>query len=316
MNVGVIGVGKWGVNHVKSYVELGHKVFVYDAVPGRAAEVATPLGANAVPDLKTLFDNCEALSVVVPTDLHHTIVSQCLEAGKHVLVEKPLAATSEQVIQLRDLAKRQKRTLAVGHIFRFNPSVKTVKELLPKAGPLQYGTMRYMHSAKPPRTDSGVVFNFASHLFDVLDFIIPKRIERIYCKKKNFLSPQREDAAFIVADYGGFMVEMEVSWLHPLKARDAWFIAERDKVYVEMLEQKVETQEISITPGKVDAKEKRQIPVTFKEPLKEELSNFLQAATKGSRPVNDADNGYRVVRYCELALESAEKGKEVEVRDL
>ena len=239
--IGLIGAGKWGINHARVYSDLAKQglckfVGIADVNPATKEE-ADKLGVKFFADYKDLLKEVDAVSVVVPTNLHYKVVKDCLNAGSHVLVEKPITSTSKEAKELIELAKKKKLVLMVGYLFRFNNAVKELKHLVKNMGQIQYITGRYVHSNKPPRRDSGVILNFGVHLIDILDYILEKKPKRIYCKKKNFLSKEREDVAFINLDYGDFIANLEVSWFHPEKARDLWIIAEKEKVYADLLGQ-------------------------------------------------------------------------------
>ena len=231
--VGLIGLGKWGMNHARAYSGLAKQglctfVGIADINPATKEE-AEKFGVKFYANYNDLLKEVDAVSVVVPTNLHYKVVKDCLNAGKHVLVEKPITSTSKEAKELIEIAKKKNLLLMVGYLFRFNNSVQELKHIIKDIGQIQYITGRYVHSNKPPRKDSGVILNFAVHLIDILDYLLEKKPKRIYCKKKNFLSKEREDIAFINLDYGDFIANLEVSWFHPQKARDLWIIGDKVK---------------------------------------------------------------------------------------
>lgn len=124
--VGVAGVGSLGFHHARHYAALpGVRLAgVFDARPGRAAEVAAQLGTRACPSLDALLEDVAAISVVVPTPAHHDVALAALARGRHVLVEKPLAATIAEAEALVVAAERAGVVLQTGHIERFNRAVR------------------------------------------------------------------------------------------------------------------------------------------------------------------------------------------------
>jgi predicted dehydrogenase len=277
------------------------------------AELAKNYGIVHEKNYTDLIPNVDAVSIATPTDTHYKIVKDCLLSGKHVLVEKPITLHSEEAKELVDIAEEKHLVLAVGHLFRFNPAVLKLREILPELGDVNYITMRYIHSNKPPRKDSGTVFNFAIHLFDTLNFILDATPEKIFCKNINYISDEREDCAMILLDYGGFVASIEVSWLHPLKRRDVWVIGSKEKVYVDLLNQKIAKYMIEIHPDKTMDRGSTSIDVDQREPLREELNHFIDCCECHKKPINDGMQGYYAVKLCELALQSAEEGTEVAV---
>ncbi|HID25923.1 MAG TPA: Gfo/Idh/MocA family oxidoreductase, partial [Thermoplasmata archaeon] len=129
-----------------------------------------------------------AVVIATPTDTHYDVVKNCLKNGKHVLVEKPIASSSQQSKSLVKLAESNNLILSVGYLYRFNNAIRKTKELINEIGEIQYITARYIHSTKPPRRDSGVIINLGIHVIDVLNFITDRIPEKVYAKKKNLLS--------------------------------------------------------------------------------------------------------------------------------
>ncbi len=248
IKVGVIGCGKWGANHVRIFSEIKNcELIGISDISSEAKKIANQYKANFFQNYKDMLSNVDAVSVVTQTNTHYEIVRECLESGKNVLVEKPMTLDYQKSKELVDLANGKGLVLAVGHLFRFNSSVIKLKELLKEIGSINYITARYVHSSKPPRRDSGVIFNFTSHLFDILNFVLEKKPEKIFCKKINHLSSEREDYAEVFLDYGDFTASLETSWLHPLKKRDMWIIGTKNKIYADFLSQEIEKHSIEIS---------------------------------------------------------------------
>ena len=193
----------------------------------------------------------------------------------------------------------------MGYLYRFNSAVQELKEQIKKVGDIHYISARYIHSDKPPRTDSGAVFNLSIHLIDILNFVLEKTPEKVFCKKINYLSKEREDCAVIVLDYGNFMAELEVSWFHPLKKRDMWVIGSKKKVYADFLEQVVQEY--------TGFSSFRNIEIRKNEPLKEELRYFCSAAEGKENGKNEGAEEINILKVCEACLKSAEKGEEVKI---
>lgn len=307
IKVGIIGIGKWGRNHLRVFSELDcDLVGISDINTNEAELLSCDYGILYKKDYHDLLPLVDAVSVVVPTDLHFEIVKDCLLAGKHVFVEKPLTLDSIQAAGLAHLAEKKDLILAVGYLFRFNPAVMVLRRQLKNIGDLQYITMRYIHSTNPPRTDSGVIFNFASHLFDILNFVLMKIPKSIHCKKINYLSEEREDVAMITLDYGDFIASLEVSWLHPLKRRDCWAIGSEGKIYTDFLEQRMRKYSIEVGLESTTNKKVEDIVVEQNEPLKDELQHFLDCIEIGVTPINSGYAAYLVTEMCENALEGGD----------
>jgi UDP-N-acetylglucosamine 3-dehydrogenase len=309
LKIGLIGCGKWGMNHAKTLSSMKGCEFVgiADIFP-ETEKFAKQMKAKFFEHYQDMLPLVDAVSIVTPTDTHYKIVKDCLEARKHVIVEKPITSDSEKAYELVKLAEKNNVVLAVGYLFRFNNCVLKLKELIKKSGDINYITARYIHSTNPPRKDSGVIFNFGSHLIDTLNFILEKSPQRVFCKKIDCLS-EREDFAEIILDYGNFAACLEVSWLHPLKKRDMWIIADKKKVYADLLDQNLEVYDIEIRLDKSENKGSEKIYVKKNEPLTDELRHFIECIKNGRKTINSGDDGALVTNICEKALESAKTGK-------
>lgn len=314
IKIGLMGCGKWGVNHARVLSEIKECRFVGIAdVSLETKNVARQFKTEFFQNYKDMLPFVDVVSIVTPTDTHYKIVKDCLIAKKHVLVEKPITSNSKQAEKLVDLAKKENLILAVGYLFRFNNAVIKLKELLKETGDINYITARYIHSTNPPRKDSGVIFNFGSHLIDILNFILEKQPKKIFCKKTNYLSKDREDFAEILLDYGDFTACLEVSWLHPLKKRDMWIIGNKKKIYADFLDQKMESHSIEIGLDKSINSGSQNISIVKNEPLGDELKHFIKCIKNGKEPVNSGKEGAVVTKLCEFVLESAKTGKEIRV---
>jgi predicted dehydrogenase len=173
----VIGVGYLGQFHAEKYAGLPNveRVGVVDQDGTRAGQIADKLNTRAFDEPSRLLGNVDAVSIVVPTVLHHRVAKQFLEAGVHVLLEKPVTVTLDQADELINLAERKRVILQVGHIERFNPAITAIRPLL-KAP-------RYVQSERSAPftvrcTDVNVVLDLMIHDLDIVSDIAgsgPKR---------------------------------------------------------------------------------------------------------------------------------------------
>jgi len=165
--VGVAGVGRLGREHARilAGLEGASLVGVHDVDEERGRSVADAAGVPFRPDLGPLLDACEALVVAVPTAAHHGVARRALEAGVHVLAEKPLAASLEEADDLVSLSEDRGLTLAVGHVERFNPAVRSAEPHLD--GPRFIESLR-LAPFQPRGTDVNVVLDLMIHDIDLV----------------------------------------------------------------------------------------------------------------------------------------------------
>jgi UDP-N-acetylglucosamine 3-dehydrogenase len=318
VKIGIIGGGKWGKNHIKDFSRMDSCQLIGLADSDESKkELADKYSILHFKDYKEMLLHVEAVTIVTPTNTHYEIAKYCLEQGKHVFVEKPLCFESEKAEELVKLAEEKNKILSVGYVFRFNPLVKRLKELLPEIGPIQYISGRYIHSTVPPRKDSGVVFNLAVHLIDTLNYILPEKPNSVFCKQVNHISQHNEDSAFIILDYGNFLANIETSCCHPHKKRDMWIVAAKEKIYLDFLDQVMIRYPILISEEGTSSKEAIRDPMIEKAaPLFEELWHFTEVCNNKltSEPaVNKSAENLLTTKMCLLALESANNNRIIDI---
>lgn len=183
--VGVIGVGALGRHHARLYQECegADLVGVYDADEDRAREVAEEVGTAVFPTVEELVGLVDGVSVAVPTDLHYGIVKDLLEAGLHVLVEKPITETVAQAEELVAVAAKHRRVLQVGHVERYNPVLECLDEV---PGEARFIEAHRLAPYPPPRpgmkprgTEVSVVLDLMIHDIDVLLNLVHSAVARV-----------------------------------------------------------------------------------------------------------------------------------------
>jgi len=316
VKIGVIGVGKWGINHLKSLKEIKCDLVGISDVDAKKKDIARQYGINFFDDYHKMLGEVDAVTITTPTDLHYKVVYDCLKAGKHVLVEKPIAESSKHSNKLVEFAKSKNLVLSVGYLYRFNNAILRLKEIIPKIGRIQYITGRYMHSTKPPRKDSGVILNLGIHIVDIMNFTTGSIPKSLYTSKKNLLSPVFEDSASIQLNYNDFFATIELSCMHPDKARDIWVVGEKETVYIDFFSQTLKRFPLKVTYESVERKEMIEEKIIVNEPLRDELKYFVELIGKKNIDLDEniGKENYYTTRICELCLESAEKKKEVVVK--
>lgn len=177
----VIGVGYLGKFHAEKYKALPgcELVAVVDADPLTAAEIGDRLGIEGMADYRALLGKVDAVSIVVPTSLHHRVARDFLEAGAHVLVEKPITVTVEEADELIRLAREKQRVLMVGHLERFNAAVLGLD--LDHYKPIFIESHR-LAPFKPRTNDVNVVLDLMIHDIDIILDMVDSEVERIDAK--------------------------------------------------------------------------------------------------------------------------------------
>lgn len=234
VNLAVIGCGYWGPKHVRVFSELpdSNVLAVADSSTENLAQIekSTPHVACLPDYLGVLCDErVSAIVVATPTSTHFPIVRDALAAGKHVLCEKPLCASSADAAALVALAARRRRVLMVGHTFLFDPGIVALKELL-KTG--QAGSIRYLSADRtnlgPIRTDVNAAGDLATHDIAIFNFLLDSEPQLVSASGACFLRKGIEDVVSIVLRYPGHVLAtLHVSWLHPRKIRQIAVVGTR-----------------------------------------------------------------------------------------
>ena len=225
VRVGVVGVGSLGQHHARIYGELDEVEFVgiYDADGDRAAEMAAAHGAHAFDSLEALAAEVDAASVVVPTHLHREVAGVLLEQGLHLLVEKPIAATTQEAEELVDMAQARNLILQVGHIERFNPVLSTLEE---HAGTPRFIEAHRLSPFPPPRegmmprgTEVSVVLDLMIHDIEVLLHLVQSKVVDFHAVGIPVLSPSEDIANVRLQFENGCVANITASRISPEQMR-------------------------------------------------------------------------------------------------
>ncbi len=323
MKVAVIGVGTMGMNHARVYSELPEieLVAVADVNLKAAEAVAGRHGVHAYSDYRDMLakEKPEAVTIAVPTALHERVGMDALEAGAHILMEKPIAATLDEGKRLVEKARALKHQLMVGHIVRFNPAIQALKQKL-TYGDLGRIFQIFCRRAGPFPTrirDVGVVVDLAPHDVDVMRFLTGLDPTRVYAETEQRIHTDHEDLLWGVLRFSdGVVGSLEINWLTPTKVREVLVLGERGLFRVDDLTQDLyfyenaqakDTQWSALASLKgVSEGSMIRYALQRYEPLKAELQAFLTAIKDGKpMPVTGADG----LAALKLALALVESGE-------
>ncbi len=292
---GVIGVGKMGSNHARVYAEMPEAdlVGVFDADRARAEACAERFGCRAFPTLNGfLHAGIEAVSVAAPTSLHHEVVLQALDAGIHVLVEKPIAATRPEAEAMIRAAERAGRKLMVGHIERFNPAVCALREAVRPDEIISINVVRV--GPRPPRIkDAGVIIDMAVHDIDLVHFLTGSSVEEVYCVTSANFDLFEDTASILLRMTNGVGAQLTANWITPYKAREIQVITPTRLLRANLLTRHV--QESSRYSGDDGSYLVRDVYVQHREPLLAQLQAFLDAVARDTPPAITGEDGLRVL---------------------
>ncbi|MFM8981178.1 MAG: Gfo/Idh/MocA family protein [Planctomycetia bacterium] len=321
----VVGAGEWGRNHVRSLAALpGARLdWVVETDPARAAEAALLAPrAQVTSELGDVLRDprVEAIVVATPSPAHHPVASAALAAGKHVLVEKPLAPTSAEAEDLVRRARRARRLLSVGHLLLYHPAMAALKRF---GASRRHGPVLYMYGQRSNigrlRDDEGALIGLAPHDISVMAHLLGQWPVGVCMHARRCVQRRREDIVFLTLRFpGGVLGQVHLSWLEPIKVRRISVVAQRGMaVFDDMLPSgKVAVHGVLEGPGpQRRPAAKPSLPrLKAVEPLKAELAAFLASVRSGRPSLTPGEDGVRVVRVLEAAEASAaQAGREVPI---
>jgi UDP-N-acetylglucosamine 3-dehydrogenase len=298
LRVGVIGVGVMGSNHARVLAELPGVDFVGIADPDRAQarSVAQALGCAEVADFSSLLDaGLDAVTIAAPTHVHHEIALACIARGVHVLVEKPIASSTQEGRAIVAAARRAGVTLMVGHVERFNPAVQAIKDAIRGEDILSIAITRV--GPFPPRMSNvGVVIDLAVHDIDLIRWFTDSDIVEVQPQLSSAVA-EREDIALLqFRTASGVLAHINTNWLTPFKARNVHVATRRKYVMADLLTRQV-TECFGFQPD--GAYSMRHLPVGHAEPLRAEIAAFAAAVRAGTAPAVTGEEG---VASLEIAM--------------
>jgi predicted dehydrogenase len=328
VQVGVIGCGYWGPKLARNFHEMPETelAWVADYRPDRLAPLQ-----ESYPEVRATRDhhdilasNVDAVVIATPVSTHYSLAMESLLAGKHVLIEKPLAAKVAQATEIAETADRLGLAAMVGHTFQHNSAVNAVRDLI-ACGEL--GEVFYINATRVNlgllQPDVNVMWDLAPHDISILMHILgllPVQVSaqgEVYVNKRSRL----HEVVYMTLHFpGGVLANVRLSWLDPVKMRRITVIGSKKMlVYDDISEDKVvlydkgvEIPPYSVTPQEFQMSYRHGpetvIPLNWKEPLRAECESFVNWIRSGQHSCSDAWMGVQVVKVLETAQRSLLNG--------
>jgi predicted dehydrogenase len=324
INVGMIGVGYWGVKLARNFHELdgGTLKCVADLKQDRLKEIT-----QLYPDVATttkyesMFKDVDAVVVATPVHSHYRLARAALEAGKHVMVEKPLTSKASQAHELVDLAKKNGLSLMVGHTFVYNPAVDAVREVVQSG---QLGNIYYINATRANlgllQPDINVMWDLAPHDISMLRYILGQDPSWVTAHGGVYINTRSKlhEVVYLSMYFGNMLVNIRLSWLDPVKQRRVTIVGSKKMlVYDDILENKVVIYDKGVDlPPYSDTLTEEEFrasyrhgeetvyPVKWVEPLRAECNAFLDSIRTGKPSLSSGEDGLKVVQILESAQRS------------
>jgi UDP-N-acetylglucosamine 3-dehydrogenase len=308
MNVAVIGCGSWGRNHIRVYNDLGNAsiIAIADMNTATAKEFGERYSVDWYTEPEKIFerDDVEAVSICTPTVTHADLAMQAIEAGKHVLVEKPMTNTTDEAKELINAAKKRGVHLAVGFVERFNPAVSEAMNIISKG---EVGEVILAHTRRVSRRplrigDVGVIKDLAIHDIDIVNQLFKSKAKTVFASAGSIAHDFEDYANIIVCFDNNRSAFIETNWLTPRKVRTLTITGTEGLITVEYITQQiiVENNERLYQPF-----------LDYGEPLLRELDSFVNSILNDESPEVRGEDGLRALEISEAAIQSAKSGKPV-----
>ena len=335
LGVAVIGCGYWGKNYVRLCSELPQigVVAVCDLSPERLEDAARRFPSVRIaefPDEAIQRDDIDAVIICTDAASHYEIARQCLQHGKHVLVEKPFTTQSAHALELVQLAQARDLILMVGHVFLYNPGIEALKTYIEQG---DIGEIYYLHSRRtnlgPVRCDVNAAWDLATHDVSIFNYLLGESPEWVSAVGCSFLRSGTQDAVFVTLGYPeGVRGHVHASWADPNKEREIVVVGSRMRIAFNDLDARESVRifekgvaavsaepvgygsyQLAIRDGSIISPK-----IEASEPLRNQVKHFLTCITEHQQPLSDGSNGLEVVRVMEaIDLSMERNGAPVEV---
>lgn len=334
IGVGVVGYGYWGPNLVRNFVE-SQKSKVVGVCDQRADRLNA--AASRYPGIATLCDfdelikrpEVDAIAISTPVSTHFDLAMRALNAGKHVLVEKPLTTTSAKAVKLIEQAEKNGLTLMVDHTFVYTGAVRLIKELIETEG---IGDIYYYDSVRVNlglfQKDVNVIWDLAVHDLSIMDYVLGIRPYAVSATGMSHVGGRPEDVAYLTLFFDNSLIaHIHINWLSPVKVRSTLIGGSKKMIMYDDLEpsEKIKIYDKGITlNGNKEGAYQEMIgyrtgdmwapKLDTTEALKREVLHFVDCIENHKSPVTDGESGLRIVDILEAASKSMSlRGEPVEL---
>lgn len=327
-NIAIVGCGYWGPNLLRNF----------NSNSECTVKIACDVDEARLNHMKSLYPHLEitgefdriindegidAVAIATPVRYHFDMAKQCLEAGKHIFIEKPMATSVEECQKLLAIAGDKERTIMIGHTFVYSPPVRKIKNIIESG---EIGEILYISSRRLNlglfQKDINVAWDLAPHDISIILHVIEEEPVSVNCQGKAHVNPQIEDVTNMTLNFsnGGFAT-IQSSWLDPNKVREMTFVGSKKMLVYDDLEP---NEKIKIFDKRVEAPPHYDTFAEFhyayhygdihspylkqSEPLQVETQHFLDCMKTGCKPQSCGQEGLKVVQILEAASESLKNG--------
>ncbi len=328
LKVGVIGCGYWGPNLIRNFVQLNESdvARVADLDSGRLKHMRTLYpGVQTTSDYRDIISDPEIdiVAVATPVQTHFNFGKEALLAGKHVFIEKPIAASVREVEELIDLAQKKNRKLMVGHTFEYTGAVRKMKEIIDSG---ELGEIYYINSQRLNlglfQQDINVLWDLAPHDISIILYLLGCEPESVSAIGSSHINPAIEDVAILTMRFPNNLIAfVQASWLDPDKVRKMTVVGSKKMMVYDDVQP---SEKIRVYDKGVELPQHYDTFAEFHysykygdiiipkieggEPIRTELEHFLDCINNDKTPASDGVSGLRVIKILEAAHNSISTG--------
>lgn len=331
LRVAIVGCGYWGQNLLRNFCELEEAEVVmacdFDPRSLTRAKRRYP-SLEVTQNFKDVLADrrVEAVVIATPVSTHYPFARQALLAGKHVLVEKPLAQTSNQVLDLIALAEQQGKNLMVDHTFLYTGAVRRMKAMVVSG---EVGELLYFDSVRISlglvQSDTNVLWDLGPHDLSIMDHVCERTPISISATGVKHLHTPFENIAYVTVQFeGNFIAHFHLNWMAPVKVRRTLVGGSKKMIVYDDMEnsEKIKVYDKGIVQNADPERRERMLTgyrngdmlapnLETVEALRMMAKEFVQSIVEKRAPLSDGHAGYRVVRLLEAAQQSIEQGGQV-----
>lgn len=316
VRLGIVGTGHMGQYHVNVAKMLtdAELVGIFDASPERAGQMAEKHKTKAFETIDALLANVDAVIIAAPTFLHHKIAKQALELGKHVLVEKPISQTVAEAKELVEIANRNKLTLQVGHVERFNGAVLELGKIAEH--PLMVESRR-IAPYNTRITDVGVVLDMMIHDIDIVLNLVKSEVVEVKAVGSSIVSNHEDVASVVLKFQNGCVASLNASRSSQAKIRTLNISQKDSYVFLDFTNQEIElhrqaSSTTQLGSGEIKYKQESIVEKIFvhkDNPLKQEHEHFIKCIKGESEPMVKGESDIRTLEVAYRILEQINGSK-------
>ena len=322
MKIGVIGVGHLGQHHARILNELKDTelIGVYDSNQSRTEEIAYKNNCKTFTEVTDLLSEVDAVNIATPTTTHFDFGKQCLLAGKHIFIEKPICSNLEDAEDLVSIAEKNNLKIQVGHIERFNPAIMALSKTL--INPIFIEANR-LAPFTPRGSDVPVVLDLMIHDIDIILSLVKRKVKSIKAIGIPILTNDIDIANAKIEFENGALANITASRISLKRERkirffqkDMYISLDYQNKSVQIVKKNPEIDKImtEIMAGKrqpiiSELYNTQKLEIIEKEPLKTELESFIDAMQNNKRPIVNGQDGYEALRVAFMIMKDIDKNR-------